>query len=152
MTKPNASALDQLTLDDVRAAHARIGDAVVRTPMLKSQTLSQIAGAEIWLKFENLQFTAAYKERGALNKLLTLTPQQRARGIVVASTGNHGAAQQGRTALTNHTAQATGRKQVARRFIHRLRRQRLRAQLLRRQPHLALIQVGYQQLGAFGLQ
>ena len=89
MTKPNASALDQLTLDDVRAAHARIGDAVVRTPMLKSQTLSQIAGAEIWLKFENLQFTAAYKERGALNALLLMSEEARARGVIAASAGNH---------------------------------------------------------------
>ena len=89
MTKSNASALDQLTLDDVRAAHARIGDAVVRTPMLKSQTLSQIAGAEIWLKFENLQFTAAYKERGALNALLLMSEEARARGVIAASAGNH---------------------------------------------------------------
>ncbi|MEC8180077.1 MAG: threonine ammonia-lyase [Pseudomonadota bacterium] len=89
MTKPNASALDQLTLDDVRAAHARIGDAVVRTPMLKSQTLSQIAGAEIWLKFENLQFTAAYKERGALNALLLMSEEARGRGVIAASAGNH---------------------------------------------------------------
>ena len=89
MTKPNASALDQLTLDDVRAAYARIGDAVVRTPMLKSQTLSQIAGAEIWLKFENLQFTAAYKERGALNALLLMSEEARARGVIAASAGNH---------------------------------------------------------------
>ena len=89
MTKPNASALDQLTLDDVRAAHARIGDAVVRTPMLKSQTLSQIAGAEICLKFENLQFTAAYKERGALNALLLMSEEARARGVIAASAGNH---------------------------------------------------------------
>jgi|TARA_R100000049_G_C1953556_1_gene103907 threonine dehydratase len=89
MTKPAANALDQLTLDDVRAAHARIGDAVVRTPMLKSQTLSQIAGAEIWLKFENLQFTAAYKERGALNALLLMSEEARARGVIAASAGNH---------------------------------------------------------------
>ncbi|HBR85081.1 MAG TPA: threonine ammonia-lyase, partial [Erythrobacter sp.] len=52
-------ATDQLTLADVRAAAARIAGAVVRTPMLRSQTLSDIAGADIWLKFENHQFTAA---------------------------------------------------------------------------------------------
>ena len=57
--------------------------------MLKSRTLSEIIGAEIWLKFENLQFTAAYKERGALNKLLQLTPEERARGVIAASAGNH---------------------------------------------------------------
>jgi threonine dehydratase len=76
------------TIDDIRAAAERIKGAVIRTPMLKSRTLSEIIGAEVWLKFENLQFTAAYKERGALNKLLQLTPEERARGIA-ASAGNH---------------------------------------------------------------
>ena len=57
--------------------------------MLLSRTLSEIIGAELWLKFENLQFTAAYKERGALNKLLQLTPEERARGVIAASAGNH---------------------------------------------------------------
>ncbi len=74
---------------DVHAAAARISGAVVRTPTLHSKTLSQIAGAEIWLKFENLQFTAAYKERGALNALLLLNAEQRARGVIAASAGNH---------------------------------------------------------------
>ncbi len=78
-----------LTLADVRAAAARIGDAVVHTPTDYSKTLSQITGANIWLKFENLQFTAAYKERGALNKLLLLTEEQKARGVITASAGNH---------------------------------------------------------------
>ena len=82
-------ATDQLTLADVRAAAARIAGAVVRTPMLRSQTLSDIAGADIWLKFENHQFTAAYKERGALNALLQLSDEQRARGVIAASAGNH---------------------------------------------------------------
>ena len=82
-------ATDQLTLGDVRAAAARIAGAVVRTPMLRSQTLSDIAGADIWLKFENHQFTAAYKERGALNALLQLSDEQRARGVIAASAGNH---------------------------------------------------------------
>jgi len=77
------------TIDDIRAARQRIDGAVVRTPMLVSRTLSEIVGAEIWLKFENLQFTAAYKERGALNKLLQLTPEERARGVIAASAGNH---------------------------------------------------------------
>jgi len=78
-----------LTIDDVRAAAARIAGAVVRTPTLHSQTLSKIVGAQVWLKFENLQFTAAYKERGALNALLLLTEEQRARGVIAASAGNH---------------------------------------------------------------
>ena len=77
------------TLDDIRAAAERIKGAVIRTPMMMSRTLSEIADAEVWLKFENLQFTAAYKERGALNKLLQLTEAERARGVVAASAGNH---------------------------------------------------------------
>src|SRR5207342_1141876 len=77
------------TVDDIRAAAKRIEGSVVRTPMLVSKTLSEIIGAEVWLKFENLQFTAAYKERGALNKLLQLSPQERERGVIAASAGNH---------------------------------------------------------------
>ena len=77
------------TIDDIRAAAKRIEGAVIRTPMLVSRTLSEIIGAEVWLKFENLQFTAAYKERGALNKLLQLSPEERARGVIAASAGNH---------------------------------------------------------------
>ena len=84
-----ASSVQPPTIDDIRAAARRIEGAVVRTPMLKSRTLSEIIGAEVWLKFENLQFTAAYKERGALNKLLQLTPEERARGVIAASAGNH---------------------------------------------------------------
>jgi len=83
------NALASLTLADVEAAAARIGDAVVRTPTSHSKTLSKIAGCDIWLKFENLQFTAAYKERGALNALLTMDEAQRARGVIAASAGNH---------------------------------------------------------------
>ncbi len=78
-----------LSLDDVRAAAARIAGHVVRTPTLHSKTLSAITGADIWLKFENLQFTAAYKERGALNALLLLSDEQRQRGVIAASAGNH---------------------------------------------------------------
>ncbi len=74
---------------DILAARAAIGDAVIRTPCLHSRTLSAMTGAEVWLKFENLQFTAAYKERGALNKLLSLDAEQRARGVIAASAGNH---------------------------------------------------------------
>ena len=78
-----------LTIDDVRAAAARIAGAVVRTPTMHSKTLSRMAGAEIWLKFENLQFTAAYKERGALNALLLMDEERRRRGVITASAGNH---------------------------------------------------------------
>ncbi len=80
---------DLLTLDHIRAAHARIRDAIVLTPTLHSKTLSDMTGANIYLKFENLQFTAAYKERGALNALLLLDPEKRARGVIAASAGNH---------------------------------------------------------------
>ena len=78
-----------LTIEDVRAAAERIEGAVVKTPLMHSITLSEITGADIWLKFENLQFTAAYKERGALNALLQLTEEQRQRGVIAASAGNH---------------------------------------------------------------
>jgi threonine dehydratase len=85
----DVSPSDLLTLDDVRAARARISDAIVATPTLYSQTLSAITGANIYLKFENLQFTAAYKERGALNALLQLPPEKLQRGVIAASAGNH---------------------------------------------------------------
>jgi threonine dehydratase len=80
---------DQITLDHVRAAHARIKDAIVDTPTLHSQTLSALTGANIYLKFENLQFTAAFKERGALNALLLLSDEARGKGVIAASAGNH---------------------------------------------------------------
>ena len=78
-----------LGLSDVEAAAQRIAGAVVRTPTHLSRTLSEITGAEIWLKFENQQFTAAYKERGALNALLLLPEERRQRGVIAASAGNH---------------------------------------------------------------
>jgi len=78
-----------VTIDDVRAAHARIRDAIIRTPCFYSRTLSELTGAQVYLKFENLQFTAAYKERGALNTLLQLDEAARAKGVIAASAGNH---------------------------------------------------------------
>jgi threonine dehydratase len=78
-----------VTLSDVEQAAARISGALVRTPCLRSETLSRIARADVWLKFENLQFTASFKERGALNTLLQLTPQERRRGVIAMSAGNH---------------------------------------------------------------
>ncbi|QIQ86846.1 threonine ammonia-lyase [Erythrobacter sp.] len=86
---PATPGPEALTIDTVRAAAKAIEGSVVRTPMMHSITLSQITGADIWLKFENLQFTAAYKERGALNALLALSDEQRARGVIAASAGNH---------------------------------------------------------------
>ena len=78
-----------LTIDHIRAAAARIEGAIVHTAMDYSRTLSQITGADIWLKFENLQFTAAYKERGALNAMLLLGGEKCNRGVIAASAGNH---------------------------------------------------------------
>jgi len=78
-----------ITIEDVRAAAAAIKGAVERTPTRLSRTLSEIAGCEIWLKFENLQFTASFKDRGALNKLLSLTEDERKRGVIAMSAGNH---------------------------------------------------------------
>ncbi len=76
-----------VTIDDIRAAHVRIRDAIVRTPTLFSRTLSELTGARVYLKFENHQFTAAYKERGALNTLLQLPAG--VSGVIAASAGNH---------------------------------------------------------------
>ena len=79
----------EVSLGDIRAAAARIAGAVERTPCLQSRTLSALTGCELWLKFENLQFTASFKERGALNKLLTLPEAVRRRGVIAMSAGNH---------------------------------------------------------------
>ena len=78
-----------LTFDHIKAAADRLRGHIERTPQRRSRTLSQITGAEVWVKFENLQFTASFKERGALNKLLTLNEEERRRGVVAASAGNH---------------------------------------------------------------
>jgi len=78
-----------LSIQDIRAAAQRIQGKVERTPCLYSHTLSNIVGAKVYLKFENLQFTAAFKERGACNKLMQLTGEQRARGVIAMSAGNH---------------------------------------------------------------
>ena len=78
-----------LTFAQIEAAAGRLKGHIERTPCRHSKTLSKITGAEVWVKFENLQFTAAYKERGALNKLLQLTPEERRRGVIAASAGNH---------------------------------------------------------------
>ena len=77
------------TLGDIRAAAGAIAGHVAVTPCLHSRTLSAITGAQVYLKFENHQFTASFKERGALNKLLSLPPALRARGVIACSAGNH---------------------------------------------------------------
>jgi threonine dehydratase len=78
-----------LTAADIHAAAARLKGHVLDTPCMPSRTLSAITGCEVFLKFENLQFTASFKERGALNKLAQLTPEERARGVLAVSAGNH---------------------------------------------------------------
>jgi threonine dehydratase len=78
-----------VTPDDVRAAAARIEGGVVVTPSSHSQTLSNITGAEVIVKFESMQFTASFKERGARNRLLLLDEDQRSRGVIASSAGNH---------------------------------------------------------------
>ena len=89
MASPARSPDPIVTLADIETAAARIEGAVVRTPTLHSRTLSEATGAAVWVKFENLQFTAAYKERGALNKLLLMDPATRSRGVIASSAGNH---------------------------------------------------------------
>ncbi len=78
-----------VTFDDIQSAATAIEGAVRKTPYVQSRTLSAMLGCEIWLKFENLQFTASFKERGALNKLLSLSPEQRTAGVIAMSAGNH---------------------------------------------------------------
>ena len=74
---------------DILEAAQRLRGHVLRTPCVASQTLSDITGAQVFLKFENLQFTASFKERGACNKLAQLTPEQSAQGVIAMSAGNH---------------------------------------------------------------
>ena len=78
-----------VTPADISAARERISDHIVRTPFRRSATLSAMAGAEIFLKFENQQFTASFKERGALNRLLQLSKAEAKRGVIAMSAGNH---------------------------------------------------------------
>ncbi len=78
-----------IELRDIEAAAARLQGQLLRTPCVASRTLSDITGAQVFLKFENLQFTASFKERGACNKLAQLTPAQRQRGVIAMSAGNH---------------------------------------------------------------
>jgi threonine dehydratase len=85
-------AAHAISLSEVRAAQGRIGEQLDPTPCLHSRTLSQLTGTQLYLKFENLQFTASFKERGALNRLLQLSADERRRGVCAMSAGNHGQA------------------------------------------------------------
>ncbi len=78
-----------VTLQDVQAARARTRDRIYLSPCARSETLSRLTGTDAWLKLENLQMTGAYKERGALNKLLLMPEADRGRGLIAASAGNH---------------------------------------------------------------
>jgi threonine dehydratase len=89
MDQLRSATQDVLTIEDVRAAAARIEGHVLRTPTLPSAVLSRMTGAEIWLKLDNLQAVGSFKERGAANRLALLTPDERARGVVAMSAGNH---------------------------------------------------------------
>jgi threonine dehydratase len=88
MSKPEAEH-SSIGLTEIQGAAERIANGVSRTPCLQVRTLSELLGCEVWLKFENLQFTASFKERGALNKLLRLTAAERSRGVIAMSAGNH---------------------------------------------------------------
>ncbi|KRB12869.1 threonine ammonia-lyase [Achromobacter mucicolens] len=78
-----------IDIASIQAARENLRGQVLKTPFTLSRTLSDIFGAEIWLKFENLQFTASFKERGALNRMLTLSDAERAKGVIAVSAGNH---------------------------------------------------------------
>lgn len=78
-----------VTLEAIQQAQQTIAGKIEKTPFIHSRTLSQLSGANVYLKFENLQFTASFKERGALNKLHSLTDEQRKNGIIAMSAGNH---------------------------------------------------------------
>lgn len=85
-TRHNATMIG---LPEIRQAAARLSGQVLNTPCLASHMLSQLAGCEVFLKFENLQYTASFKERGACNKLVQLSQDERARGVIAMSAGNH---------------------------------------------------------------
>lgn len=78
-----------VTLPDINAALGRIRGSIYLSPCARSETFSQATGTDVYLKLDNLQRTGAFKERGALNKLLTLSSEERSRGVIAASAGNH---------------------------------------------------------------
>jgi threonine dehydratase len=88
-TKPARAAAPEVSLAEIRTAMDRIRDSIYLSPCARSEYFSQLTGNSVYLKLDNLQRTGAFKERGALNKLLTLTAQERSRGVIAASAGNH---------------------------------------------------------------
>ena len=83
------SETNMITLADIERAAVRLQGQLLNTPCVKSRTLSQITGAQVYLKFENLQYTASFKERGSCNKLAQLTIDEQRRGVIAMSAGNH---------------------------------------------------------------
>src|SRR5215472_4171939 len=86
---PARAVAPTVTLREIRQAMSRIRDSIYLSPCAQSEYFSQHTGNSVYLKLDNLQRTGAFKERGALNKLLTLTPEERSRGVIAASAGNH---------------------------------------------------------------
>ena len=84
--KPNRASP---SFQDIQQAFKNLNGSIVKTPFQHSRTLSGLCGADVWLKFENHQFTASFKERGALNKLLSLSDEEKTRGVIAMSAGNH---------------------------------------------------------------
>lgn len=79
-----------VSIDTIKAAADRIRPAIYESPLVHSKTLSRLTGNSIFLKLENLQMTGSFKERGALNRILTMTDDEQRRGVIAASAGNHG--------------------------------------------------------------
>jgi len=88
-TKPTRAADKAVTLTEIHAAMGRVRDSIYLSPCARSEEMSQLTANSVYLKLDNLQRTGAFKERGALNKLLTLTGEERSRGVIAASAGNH---------------------------------------------------------------
>ncbi len=86
---PGTNASSSVVFQDILAAAATLRGHINETPCVASRTLSAICGCDVWVKFENLQFTASFKERGALNRLSVLTADERKRGVIAMSAGNH---------------------------------------------------------------
>src|SRR5436853_1032593 len=87
--RPAKAAQPAVTLNEIQAAMGRIRESIYLSPCARSETFSQSTGNQVYLKLDNLQRTGAFKERGALNKLLSLSAEERARGVIAASAGNH---------------------------------------------------------------
>ena len=89
MQSPASTSVPSVTLDDIRAARERIRDFIYPSPCPFSMTLSRLCGADVYCKFEHLQMTGSFKERGARNKLLLLREHEKGKGVIAASAGNH---------------------------------------------------------------